>query len=97
MTATLEQSIANMETVVKRSHMLWLCVNKAILAVLKTDLSIPEKIAKLREMAGPEQKNEPVSAGNFRTGRSAIGRWRTGQRIVTNGCPKPSDETLYQT
>lgn len=76
---SIEESIESMKQIVARSSMLWLNVNTYILRVLQSGMSREDMVSVLRQSAGPEKKDEPVSIGNLRT---AADQLECGEKVV---------------
>jgi len=59
-----------------RSHMLWKCVNTSIHRVIEKAIKNHKSRQwvhdRLMRIAGPKEKNEPVSLGNYRSAAKQI-------------------------
>ena len=75
----LQESIESVRYSVAHSNMLWLAVNSYILKVLASGKPIAEMVKILRDTAGPERNNEPVSISNF---RNAADQLECGEKVV---------------
>ena len=68
---SLDYYIAQAQNSIKRSSMLWLCVNQGILRFLeqgkKRNLSVRFIAKEMHKQVGEKKTNEPVALGNWRT------------------------------
>lgn len=70
----IKQCLAKAKEAHARSHMLWRHVNGVIVRVLSSKRSRRWMIDRLRQIAGPKVKNEPVSLCNFRGAANQLER-----------------------